>query len=129
LNNEKRVYIALPQMFTGLIFYFIHIILRNIILSYNFTLIRQYIADYLTLIFCIPLFVNIQVIFNIRKRFYITFYEIVLYFLIISIFCEIIGPMYSKHMTSDPIDLILYLIGGIVLYFSQDIEKIKKCRN
>lgn len=116
-------------MFTGLIFYFIHIILRNIILSYNFTLIRQYIADYLTLIFCIPLFVNIQVIFNIRKRFYITFYEIVLYFLIISIFCEIIGPMYSKHMTSDPIDLILYLIGGIVLYFSQDIEKIKKCRN
>jgi len=112
-------------MFTGLIFYFIHIILRNILLSYNFTLIRQYIADYLTLIFCIPLFVNIQVIFNVRKKFYIAFYEIILYFSIISIFCEIIGPKYSKHMTADPIDILLYLLGGIVLYFSQDIKKYR----
>ena len=87
--------------------------------QYNYTLIRYYIADYVTLIVCIPLFINIQVIFNIRKVFFIKFYEIIIYFLLFSTYCEIIGPLISNKMTYDPIDFIFYILGGIVLYFSQ----------
>ena len=111
-------------MFAGIIVYIVHIILRVTLFQYNFTLIRYYIADYITLIVCIPLFINIQVIFNVRKVYRIRFYEIILYFLIFSIFCEFIGPRISNRMTYDPIDILFYLLGGLILYFSQRLNKI-----
>jgi len=116
---KRKRFIALPQMFTSIIIYIVHLLLRKIIFQYNFTLIRYYIADYLTLIVCIPLFVNIQVVFNIRKSLFIKVYEIIIYFILFSVYCEIIGPLISNKMTYDPIDFIFYLLGGIILYFSQ----------
>ena len=119
----KRYFLALPQMFVGIIFYIIHYILRNTLFMYNFLLIRHYIADYLALIVSIPVFINIQVLFNVRKIPYIKFYEIIFYFLLISIVYEIICPFILNRGTFDPIDFLFYGLGGIVLYFSQKTRK------
>ena len=115
----SRKVVAFPQMITGLIFYITHILLRIFVYSYRFTIIRHYIADFLALIVCIPLFANIQVMLRIRKKNYITFNEIIIYFLIFSIFFELISPFILKKMTFDPLDILFYGIGGLVLYFSQ----------
>jgi len=95
--------------------------------EYNFTFIRWYIADVLALIVCIPIFVNAQIIFRVRKKEYITIIDIIIYFILFSIYFEIIGPKYLKNLTGDVFDIITYGIGGLILYFSQPIiiKKIK----
>ena len=121
---SNRTFIALPQMLTGIVIYLLHIVLRNVLIQYNYTLIRYYIADYITLIICIPLFINIQVYFNVRKTNYIKLYEILFYFIIFSVYFEFIGPrLFPKRMTQDPLDIFFYLLGGLVLYFSQKAKK------
>ena len=118
----KRHFIAFPQMLVGIMIYGVHYILRSTLPIYNFTIIRQYIADFLALIVCVPMFVNIQLFFNIRKKNYITFYEIIFYTLLFTVLYEFICPFLLKRMTYDPVDIVFYLLGGIVLYFSQKIQ-------
>ena len=113
-----RKFIAIPQFFTGLILYIIHFFLRNIP-QYNFTTIRWYIGDVFVLIVCIPIIVNSQILFGIRKRLYITLFDVLLYWIIFSLYFEIIMPNYSENITGDVFDIIAYLIGGLILLFSQ----------
>ena len=102
-------------------FYWIHYIFRITIPAYNFTMIRWHIASVLALIVCIPIFVNSQIVFRIRKRKYITIIDIILYFLIFTLYFEIIGPKYISNFTGDIIDIIGLGVGGFILYFSQPI--------
>ena len=121
-------FIAIPQMIIALIFYCIHYLLRIFIIEYNFTIIRWHIASVLALIVCIPIFVNSQIIFRIRKTNYITIVDIIIYFILFSLYFEIIGPKYIKNFTGDIIDIVGYGIGGIILYFSQSIIRKKYLR-
>lgn len=119
---SAKNFIAVPQLIIGTIVYTIHYILRNTLDIYNWTLVRWYIADFLALIVCVPIFVNIQLFFNVRKKNYITFYEIIFYTLLFTILYEFICPFLLKRMTFDPLDIAFYLSGGISLYFSQKIK-------
>jgi len=121
-------FIAIPQMLVAFLFYSIHFCLSRNLPQYNFTFIRWYIADVLALIFCIPLFVNSQVIFRIRNKKYITIIDIAVYFIIFSLYFEIIMPKIWKHLTADMFDIVAYAIGGIILYFSQPTIQ-RKIRN
>ena len=120
--------IAIPQMLVASLFYCIHYCLRIFIVEYNYTIIRCHIADFLALIVCIPIFVNSQILFRIRKKEYITIIDIIIYFIIFSLYFEIIGPKYINNFTGDVFDIIAYGIGGLILYVSQPIiqEKIWK---
>ena len=59
--------IALPQFIIGIFLYAIHFILVRVYQPYNHTIFRNYFADVLALIVCIPIFVNSQRLFHIRK--------------------------------------------------------------
>ncbi|MDR1429652.1 MAG: hypothetical protein LBI85_05135, partial [Spirochaetaceae bacterium] len=59
----------------------------------------------------------------LRKK-YITPFDIVLYFLIFSIYGEIILPKYRENITGDYFDILAYGIGGIVLYLSTKRNKL-----
>jgi uncharacterized protein YybS (DUF2232 family) len=109
---------GIPQMVTGLLFYLIHFLLKKYVYGYNFTVIRNHFADYLTLIVCVPVFVHIQILFGRKRKKYITAFDIILYFLIFSIYGEIVLPKYRKNITGDYLDIIAYAVGGIVLYLS-----------
>jgi len=121
---NKKTLLAFPQMITGLIFYFSHILLRVFVHSYNFTLIRFHIANFLALIVCVPLFANLQIFLKIRRKNYISVLEILLYFILFSLFFEFIFPLFFENVTGDLFDIIFYAIGGLTLYLSQ--RKIKK---
>jgi len=117
---------AFPQMAAGIVFYSIHRVLRICVFSYNFTLISYHIADFLALIVCVPLFVNIQILLKIRDTYYITLTDILVYFLWFTVIFEFFGPFVLKMGTHDPIDIVCYALGGLVLYVSQKntMEKI-----
>jgi len=115
------VMLGVPQIIIGSLFYLLHCILKSFVYKYNFTVIRNYFADYLTLIVCVPIFINIQLLCGIKRK-NITLFDIIFYFLIFSIYGEIILPKYNKNITGDYFDVIAYGIGGIVLYIST-----KKC--
>jgi hypothetical protein len=122
-------FIAIPQMCLGIFLYTIHYSLRELLPIYNKSPIRWYFGDFLALIVCIPIFVNAQIFFKIRKKYYITIVDVIMYFLLFTVYCEIIMPNYKKNMTGDPLDVIAYFFGGILLYFSQKYsfeEKINK---
>jgi predicted neutral ceramidase superfamily lipid hydrolase len=114
--------LGIPQMIVGSLFYLIHYLLKLFVYKYNFTMIRNYFADYLTLIVCVPIFVNIQLLCGIKRKKYITIFDIILFFLIFSIYGEIILPKYNKDITGDYFDIIAYGIGGIVLYISTKVK-------
>jgi len=119
----KTKYVALYQMFIGMMLYSLHYFLRTFSNNYQTTYIRNYLANFLVLIVCVPLFVNIQILFKVRKSEKIKLSEIVFFFFIFSILYEIICPYLLHRMTADIVDVLFYAIGGIVLYFSQKIEK------
>ena len=123
-------FIAIPQLLVASLLYWIHYFFRIMVPEYNFTFIRWYIVDVLALIVCIPIFVNAQIIFRVRKKEYLTIIDIIVYFLLFSMYFEIIGPKYLKNLTGDVFDIIAYGIGGLILYFSQPIirKKIKERR-
>jgi hypothetical protein len=115
----KTQIVALPQFMIGSLIYLIHYTLRVFLPIYNSTLIRFYLGDILALIVCIPIFVNSQIWFKVRKCNYIMIWDIIGYFLLFSMYCEIVMPHFIKTMTSDPFDILAYAIGGLILYFSQ----------
>jgi hypothetical protein len=119
----------MPQMCIGICLYIIHYTLRELLSAYNKTPMRWYFGDILALIVCIPIIINFQIIFKIRRKYYITLVDILIYFILFAFYFEIIGPIYKNNLTSDPVDIIAYLIGGILLYYSQEYNfenKIKR---
>jgi hypothetical protein len=121
----KMQLVALPQFIIGLILYSIHFILVRLVPEYNFTIIRCYAADILVLIVCIPIFINSQIFFRIRKKKYITKLDVFVYFILFSLYFEIVMPNYFTKFTSDLFDIIAYGLGGTMLYFSQELNKRK----
>ena len=111
--------VAVPQMVTASVFYAIHRLLRLFVYSYNFTLISYHFADFLALIVCVPLFINIQILLDIREKYYVTLYDIGIYFLLFSVFFEFFGPFVLKMGTHDLVDILCYALGGLVLFVSQ----------
>jgi hypothetical protein len=111
--------VAIPQFCIGMVLYSIHYILVRLVPEYNLTVIRCYAADVLALIVCIPIFVNSQIFFKVRKRYYITKFDVIAYFILFSLYFEIIMPNYLSNLTGDKFDILAYAIGGSTLYFSQ----------
>jgi len=120
---RKIKFIAIPQMLIGIFLYGIHFLLKENFHQYNFTPFRWYFGDTLALIVSIPLFVNLQIIFMNRQYLFIGFNEIIFWWLLFSIYYEIIMPQKFEKITGDPIDVLAYAIGGCLLYFSQDFGK------
>ena len=119
----KTKYVALYQMYIGLIPYLLHYFLKSYFGDYQTTYMRNYFGDFLALIVCVPLFVNIEIMFGVRKSKKIKLSEIVFFFCVFSILYEIICPYFLNRMTSDVFDVLSYALGGIVLYFSQKIKR------
>jgi len=116
----KTKYVALYQMLIGMILYSGHYFLKNHSTAYKTTYIRNYLGDFLALIVCVPLFVNIQIMFKVRGSEKIRLYEITFFFCVFSILYEVICPYLLNRMTSDIFDVLFYGLGGVVLYFSQN---------
>ena len=119
----KTKYVALYQMVIGMVFYLLHYCLKSYSNGYQTTYLRNYFGDFLALIVCVPLFINIQIIFRVRKSGKIKLSEIVFFFCVFSILYEIICPYILNRMTADIFDVLFYALGGIVLFISQNIEK------
>ena len=118
----KTKYIALCPMLIGMLLYLVHFLLKNYSKEYQMTHIRNYFGDFLALIVCVPLFVNIQIIFKVRNSTKIKLSEIAFFFCIFSVLYEFICPYFLNRMTADIMDVLFYALGGIVLYFSQNIK-------
>jgi len=117
----KTKYVALYQMFLGMMLYSVHYFLKNYSIDYQKTNIRNYLGNFLALIVCVPLFVNIQIMFKVRKSKKIKFSEIAFFFCVFSVLYEVICPYFLNRMTADIVDVLFYALGGIVLYFSQKV--------
>lgn len=124
----RNKYIAIPQLLIGLFLYIIHLLIYKFIFSYNFLLIRWYAGDVLALFVCIPLFVNAQIFFNVRKIKKITIVDVILYFSIFSILFELVLPVFLKRLTRDYIDIAAYAMGGLLLLLTQNIGDFIKNR-
>jgi hypothetical protein len=113
------------SLISGSFLYLVHFNLSKLWAFYNTTVFRWYFGDYLALVVCIPLIINIQVYFGFRQKCCIKIIEIFIYFIIFSISFEIILPIILKKTTSDVIDIIAYAFGGMVLYLVENILTIK----
>jgi hypothetical protein len=111
-------------MFMGIIIYSIHYIISRIFDSYNLLPVRWYIGDFLALIVCVPLFVNLQIILGLKKNKTLTF-EIIFYFIIFTLLYEIILPLKNNKLTADLYDCIAYALGGLFLYITQNFLFIR----
>jgi integral membrane sensor domain MASE1 len=114
----KNKYIAIPQMVIGIMLYSIHYLLRILVPAYNYTLIRWYFGDILSLIVIVPIIVNSEIIFRLRRKYYLNVFDIASCFIGLTLYCEIIMPRYKLNMTSDLLDVIAYFISGVLLYLS-----------
>ena len=99
--------------------YSVHKILYFTSENYSHCLVRRYLADFLALIFCIPIFVNSQILLGARKRRRLGILEVLSYATLFSLYFEIIGPKFLPHFTADLFDILAYFLGGFCLYFSQ----------
>jgi len=118
----KPKYIALYQMSIGIILYSLHYLAKIYVDDYQISYMRFYFGDILALIVCVPLFINIGILFGVRKSVEIKLYEIIFFWCIFSILYEIICPYCLDKMTADILDVISYAFGGMVLYFSQKLK-------
>jgi hypothetical protein len=109
--------IAIPQMSAGIIIYIIHFILVRTCPSYNAIPIRWYIGDILSLIVCVPLFCNIEILLGLKKNKKLLF-ETIFYFIIFSLLYEVILPLKNKELTSDLFDIVSYAFSGFILIFT-----------
>ncbi|MCM1236460.1 MAG: hypothetical protein NC489_40795 [Ruminococcus flavefaciens] len=117
--GHYKIIIAFPQMAIASFLYLLH---RFCFCSFEFyakSVFRFYFGDLLALIVCVPIFVNSQVFFRIRKPVRIKTWEIVLYSIIFSVYFEIVGPIFLKNFTADFFDCVAYFLGGLILYLSQ----------
>lgn len=119
LHSISQHCILLKQMFFAGMIYSVHKILCYAYPAYNHSFIRWYLADFLALIFCIPIFVNSQILFGIREKKDVHIVEVIAYAVLFSLYFEIIGPHFLPHFTADCGDIVAYFLGGFTLYFSQ----------
>jgi hypothetical protein len=109
---------AKKQLLIGLILYYTHFFLSKYSSVYIHTSFRWYLGDLLSLIVCVQIFINIQIALKIRSYKTNIAFDIFFYFVIFSVYYEIILPMQSKLFTSDVFDIICYFISGIILFLS-----------
>jgi len=120
----KKKYVSLYLMFIGIVLYLIHYCFRCYSFDYQAIHFRNYFADFLALIVCVPLFVNIQIFFKVRNSEKIKFSEIAFFFCVFSVLYEVICPYLLNKMTADIVNVLYYALGGIVLYLSQKITTL-----
>jgi hypothetical protein len=119
-------YVALPEMFTGMGLYGVHFVLRETSKAYNGTILRGYFSDVLALIVCVPIFINIQILFGTRRVYRIHLWEIGLYLLIFSFVYEYLYPMIWDKSTADLYDVVAYALGGIILWAFQILRDFRR---
>lgn len=122
-------FVALPEMFIGMGLYGFHFFLRETSEMYNATVFRGYFSDVLALIVCVPIFVNIQILFRTRKKFKIHLWEIGLYLIIFSVVYEYLYPKVWYKSTADIYDVVAYALGGVILWALQVIKNLNKKSN
>lgn len=114
----NKYFICFYQCLLGSFFYWMHRFFIYISTAYRHSFFRGFFPDYLALIVCIPIFATTQKWFSLRKKNKVYFVEIILYWGLFSIYFEIIGPKYVTSFTSDYLDVVAYLLGGLTLYLS-----------
>lgn len=114
----KKYFICFNQLLIGSILYWLHRFLISISLTYRHSFFRGFFPDYLALIVCVPIFASSQKIFRLRKKNKIYFIEIILYWILFSVYFEFLGPKFINTFTSDYWDVVAYFLGGLSLYFS-----------
>lgn len=119
-------YVALTEMFTGISLYVVHFVLKETSKAYNATILSGYFSDVLALIVCVPIFINIQILFQTRKVHKVHFWEIGLYWAIFSLTYEYIYPKIWDNCTADLYDIVAYALGGIILGALQIMRDFKK---
>lgn len=118
-------FVAILQMTVASCIYWLHRFLIGKSEFYSHCVFRFYIADFLALIVCVPIFVNSQILFRIRRPTDINLDEIIFYAMLFSLYFEILGPKFFIHFTSDVFDCLAYFMGGAILYFSQFLRRPK----
>lgn len=118
-------FVAVFQMTVASCLYWLHRFLIVKSEFYSHCVFRFYIADFLALIVCVPIFVNSQILFQVRRPTCICLGEIIFYAILFSLYFEIIGPKFFMHFTSDVFDCLAYFAGGAILYFSQFLRSVK----
>ena len=116
--------ICSKQFFAGSFFYSIHFFLIHFSKWYGGTFARSYFGDFLGLIVLVPLFVFFQTSLGIQRKEFIPFHEILFYWVLISVVFEVVVPYFLKRGSADIIDVICYLLGGLVLYVSQFFKEV-----
>jgi hypothetical protein len=109
---------AEKQLVIGVVLFYIHHFLSKYSSSYPKTPFRWYIGDLLSLIVCVPIFVNIQIALKIRTNKTNATGDIIFYTILFSIYYEIILPKKSNLFTGDIIDIACYFVSGMILYLS-----------
>ncbi len=116
LNKSKRIksYLKLLLSFLSLWLLF-HLIQIFIEVSPIFS---SYMDDLLVLPICLSLSAFLQCLL-VNANFRIQFTWILFLALYFGIVFEIIVPKYIQNYTSDPIDFVIYLLGGILFFVLQ----------
>ena len=85
---------------------------------YSHNLFKSYLGDFLALPIFIPVAATIQSVFGQRRNQAAPcLTEILIYWVVFSLFFEIVAPQLWSHATGDSIDVIAYLLGGVCLWF------------
>ena len=108
---KKHIFVLIITM---LIYIINRLILKNLEIPYIDYLLKNHLGDYIGgIVFCIYL----NLIFFIGKRKPINkFGVIIIIMLLVSVLWEYFFPLFLKYSTSDPLDIIAYMLGTITYY-------------
>jgi len=83
--------------------------------NWNYAFCNYYLNDLLLVPVLVPIILFLSRILKFREYYsYPKYLEIVIPLVIWSVAFEIIGPFYFTKGTSDPIDVLVYCIGGLI---------------
>ena len=118
---------AKKQLIISVVLFYTHHFLSKYSSVYSNTPFRWYLGDLLSIIVCVPVFINIQIALKIRTNRTNATCDILFYTILFSIYYEIILPKKSNLFTGDIVDIAFYFISGMILYLSLYWEKQKIC--
>ena len=85
--------------------------------AYSHALVRGYLGDFLALPICVPFFATSQTWLGVRRvGANLRATEILAYWLLFSVWFEILAPQVWHRLTADPWDVVAYGLGGLCLW-------------
>lgn len=113
-SNYNVILLNIIVGLTSLLLYLLNKYYLRIVLYYPF--FRFYFNDVLAGIVILA-YSNIVISLSKVKFNLVSFKNIVIFNLLIGLFWEYVTPLYYSKSTGDPLDVVAYVLGGIVYYF------------